>query len=39
MSDAEFLQSLFRSMDHKDGRAFQHFLAPDCRFRLGNLPP
>ena len=38
MSDNRFLQSLFQSIDSKDDTAFQEFLAPDCRFRLGNLP-
>jgi ketosteroid isomerase-like protein len=38
MPDNEFLQSLFHSIDTKDSAAFQQFLAPDCTFRLGNLP-
>ncbi len=38
MSDNEFLQSLFHSIDNQDSTAFQQFLAPDCTFRLGNLP-
>jgi len=38
MPDNEFLQSLFNSIDNKDSTAFQQFLAPECTFRLGNLP-
>lgn len=38
MSDNESLQSLFHSIDHKDRTAYKQFLAPDCSFRLGNLP-
>jgi len=38
MPDNEFLQSLFHSIDSKDSTAFQQFLAPNCTFRLGNLP-
>jgi len=38
MPDNEFLQSLFHSIDSKDSAAFMQFLAPDCSFRLGNLP-
>jgi len=39
MPDDDFLQALFRSIDAGDSRAFQGFLAEDCSFRLGNLPP
>ena len=38
MPDSEFLNSLFHSIDSKDCTAFQQYLAPDCSFRLGNLP-
>jgi len=38
MPDNEFLQTLFHSIDSKDSTAFQQLLAPDCSFRLGNLP-
>ena len=32
------IKELFLAIDAKDSTAFASFLAPDCRFRFGNLP-
>jgi ketosteroid isomerase-like protein len=33
------LEDLFRAIDAMDADRFAAFLAPDCTFRFGNLPP
>ena len=33
------LNELFSAIDEQDARKFAAFLAPDCTFRFGNLPP
>ena len=32
------IKELFNAIDNKDAGAFVAFLAPNCRFRFGNLP-
>jgi len=39
MEHHQLLSQLFCSIDEKDARAFSQFLADDCSFSFGNLPP
>lgn len=32
------IDEMFRAIDARDVEAFTSFLAPECRFRFGNLP-
>ena len=35
----QWIEQLFDAIDARDAQRFVSFLAPDCRFRFGNLAP
>lgn len=39
MSRQRWMEQLFDAIDAQDVQRFMSFLAPDCRFRFGNLAP
>ncbi|MFZ4703491.1 MAG: nuclear transport factor 2 family protein, partial [Candidatus Methylumidiphilus sp.] len=39
MNTQQWVSQLFSTIDKKDSSGFKTFLAEDCIFRFGNMPP